>query len=62
VLTRLAESFVRFGSFEVFYHRGQHDEIRILADFLIRHHFPDCQNRRSPTQHYSAKSSVEPHA
>ena len=48
VLTRLAESFVRFGSFEVFYHRGQHDEIRILADFLIRHHFPDCQEQAQP--------------
>lgn len=48
VLTRLAESFIRFGSFEVFYHRGQHDEIRILADFLIRHHFPDCAEQAQP--------------
>ena len=48
VLTRLAESFVRFGSFEVFYHRGQHDEIRLLADFIIRHHFPDCAQQEQP--------------
>lgn len=48
VLTRLAESFIRFGSFEVFYHRGQHDEIRVLADFLIRHHFPACSQQPQP--------------
>ncbi|RQO73589.1 YdiU family protein [Aquitalea sp. FJL05] len=48
VLTRLAESFIRFGSFEVFYHRGQHDEIRLLADFVIRHHFPHCADEEQP--------------
>ncbi|PXX49132.1 protein adenylyltransferase SelO [Aquitalea magnusonii] len=48
VLTRLAESFIRFGSFEVFYHRGQHDEIRLLADFVIRHHFPHCAQAEQP--------------
>ena len=48
VLTRLAESFIRFGSFEVFYHRGQHDEIRRLADFVIRHHYPHCAATLQP--------------
>jgi uncharacterized protein YdiU (UPF0061 family) len=48
VLTRLAESFIRFGHFEVFYHRGQHEEIRVLADFLIRHHFPECAQQQQP--------------
>lgn len=48
VLTRLAESFIRFGHFEVFYHRGQHEEIRVLADFLIRHHFPECAKQQQP--------------
>ena len=48
VLTRLAASFIRFGSFEVFYHRGQHDEIRVLADFLIRHHFPEYVQQQQP--------------
>jgi len=48
VLTRLAESFIRFGNFEVFYHRGQHEEIRLLADFLIRHHFPQCLKEEQP--------------
>lgn len=39
VVTRIAESYVRFGSFEVFYHRGQHDQIAQLADYVIARHF-----------------------
>ncbi|WP_455220817.1 protein adenylyltransferase SelO [Kaarinaea lacus] len=41
MLTRLAPSHVRFGSFEVFYYRNQFDQIRNLADFIIEHHFPE---------------------
>jgi len=41
VLTRLAPSHVRFGSFEVFFHRGQYEQITILADYVIARHFPD---------------------
>ncbi len=41
VLTRLSPSHVRFGSFEVFFHRGQHEQITTLADFVINRHFPD---------------------
>ncbi len=40
VLTRLAPSHVRFGSFEVFFSRGQHQQIATLADYLIARHFP----------------------
>ena len=40
VLTRLAPSHVRFGSFEVFYYRGQHEQIATLADYVIARHFP----------------------
>jgi uncharacterized protein YdiU (UPF0061 family) len=40
VLTRLAPSHVRFGSFEVFYYRGQHQHIAALADYVIARHFP----------------------
>jgi uncharacterized protein YdiU (UPF0061 family) len=40
VLTRLAPSHVRFGSFEVFFHRGQHAELAKLADYVIARHFP----------------------
>ena len=41
VLTRLAPSHVRFGSFEVFASRGQQEHIVALADFVIAHHYPE---------------------
>lgn len=40
VITRLAPSHVRFGSFEVFFHRGQHQQTAELADYVIDRHFP----------------------
>ena len=33
VLLRVAPSHVRFGSFEVFFYRNQHDQVRTLADY-----------------------------
>lgn len=41
MMTRLAPSHVRFGSFEVFYYRNQHAHTRTLADYVIAHHFPE---------------------
>jgi uncharacterized protein YdiU (UPF0061 family) len=40
-LLRLAPSHVRFGSFEVFFYRGQHAELKALADYVIAHHYPE---------------------
>lgn len=45
MLTRLAPSHVRFGSFEVFYYREQHEHIRTLADYVIEHHYPELAGR-----------------
>jgi len=42
VLTRVAPSFVRFGSFEVLAHSGQTEALQQLADFVIQHHYPAC--------------------
>jgi serine/tyrosine/threonine adenylyltransferase len=39
---RMAPSFVRFGSFEIFHYRKQHDEVRILADYVIDRFYPEC--------------------
>jgi len=39
-LVRLAPSHVRFGSFEVFAARGQIDQLRTLADYVVAEHFP----------------------
>jgi len=43
VITRLSPSHVRFGSFEVFYYRGQHEHLTTLADYVIARHFPELQ-------------------
>lgn len=40
MLTRLAPSHVRFGSFEVFFYRDQPAQLRQLADYVIEHHYP----------------------
>jgi uncharacterized protein YdiU (UPF0061 family) len=40
VLTRLSPSHVRFGSFEVFFHRREYQQITGLADYVIARHFP----------------------
>jgi protein adenylyltransferase len=39
-LLRMAPSHVRFGSFEVFYYRQQHEQLRILADYVIGNFYP----------------------
>ncbi len=41
VVTRLAPSFVRFGSFEFWYHRRDAEAVRTLADFVIREFHPE---------------------
>ncbi len=41
MLVRVADSHVRFGSFEVFYYREQYEQIKILADYVIEQHFPE---------------------
>lgn len=48
VLTRLAPSHVRFGSFEVLFYNNTHDVIRVLADYLIQHHFPELLREPDP--------------
>jgi uncharacterized protein YdiU (UPF0061 family) len=39
---RLAPSFVRFGSFELFHYRGAFAEVKQLADYVIERFFPDA--------------------
>ena len=40
VVCRLAPSFIRFGSFQIFSSRNEYDELRQLAEFTIRHYYP----------------------
>ena len=48
LVTRLAPSFVRFGSFEVFYYRDQIEPIRELADYVIARYYPELASRDEP--------------
>ena len=48
MLTRVAPSHVRFGSFEVFFYRNQYQQIRTLADYVIQHHFPELMDAANP--------------
>ena len=45
VVTRVAPSFIRFGHFEHFAARGQHAELRQLADYVIARYYPDCRGQ-----------------
>jgi uncharacterized protein YdiU (UPF0061 family) len=46
VLVRMAPTFVRFGSFELFASRGQTTELAILADYTIDRYFPAAARSR----------------
>ncbi len=48
VLTRVAPCHVRFGSFELFFHRKQEEQLRILADYVLREHFPELLSAENP--------------
>lgn len=41
VVCRVAPSFVRFGNFEIFAAEDEADNMRALADWVIRHHYPE---------------------
>lgn len=42
VLTRVAQSHLRVGTFQVFAHRGQIEPLKILTDYAIARHYPDA--------------------
>jgi uncharacterized protein YdiU (UPF0061 family) len=52
VVTRMSPSFVRFGSFEFFYWRGHereaHEDLRVLADYMIDTFYPACRDEPQP--------------
>jgi len=48
ILTRTAASHIRVGTFEYAAGRGKPDEIRALADYTIRRHFPDLTADGNP--------------
>ena len=48
MMVRMAPSHVRFGSFEIFFYRRQHDLLKQLADFMLEHHFVECLESKEP--------------
>ncbi|MGQ7946909.1 protein adenylyltransferase SelO [Flavobacterium sp. WC2509] len=44
IVCRVAPSFIRFGSFELFYSRNDRVNLKLLTDFTIKHHFPDIKS------------------
>ncbi|HSW12209.1 MAG TPA: YdiU family protein [Solimonas sp.] len=45
VVCRMAPSFLRFGHFEVFFYREQHEQLRSLADYIIDSFHPELAGR-----------------
>jgi serine/tyrosine/threonine adenylyltransferase len=39
---RMAPTFVRFGSFEIFHYRDQPQHVKTLADYVIDRFYPEC--------------------
>jgi uncharacterized protein YdiU (UPF0061 family) len=48
VLTRVAASHIRIGTFQFFAARGDDDAIRQLADHVIARHYPDARSEAEP--------------
>lgn len=48
VVTRVAQSFIRFGHFEHFAARDMLDELRTLADYVIDRYYPACRTTPRP--------------
>ncbi|MDN3516411.1 YdiU family protein [Aquisalimonas lutea] len=48
VLTRVARSHVRVGTFEYFAVRGDHEGLRLLADYVIDRHYPHLRSASNP--------------
>jgi serine/tyrosine/threonine adenylyltransferase len=50
IATRMAPSFVRFGSFEHWYYHDRHEELRVLADHVIDHFYGELRAAPNPYQ------------
>lgn len=48
VVTRMAPSFVRFGSFEHWFYNDRPEELKLLADYVIARSFPELQGHARP--------------
>jgi uncharacterized protein YdiU (UPF0061 family) len=47
VFTRVAASHIRVGTFQYFAARGDTDNLRILADYVVERHYPEIKDRKN---------------
>nr|WP_232429774.1 YdiU family protein [Janthinobacterium sp. CG3] len=57
VVTRMAPTFVRFGSFEHWFYREKPEELKILADYVIDGFYPELRQQANPYQALLAEVS-----
>ena len=50
VVTRMAPSFVRFGSFEHWFYHQHPDELKTLADYVLEQSYPELRDQAHPYQ------------
>lgn len=48
VFTRIARSHIRIGTFQWFLARQDHDNLKVLADYVIARHYPDARQSENP--------------
>uniref|UniRef100_A0A6V7QSD3 Selenoprotein O n=1 Tax=Ananas comosus var. bracteatus TaxID=296719 RepID=A0A6V7QSD3_ANACO len=63
IVCRVAQSFLRFGSYQIHASRGKEDLdiVRVLADYTIRHHFPHLENlKKSESLSFDAAQGDSP--
>ncbi|XP_047180487.1 protein adenylyltransferase SelO isoform X1 [Vigna umbellata] len=63
IVCRVAQSFLRFGSYQIHASRGEEDLglVRVLADYTIKHHFPHIENM-SKSEGLSFSTGDEDHS
>ncbi len=53
-LIRMAPTFVRFGSFEIFNYRNQFAELKVLADYVIDRFYSECDGDERYARFFTA--------
>jgi len=48
MLLRAAQSHIRFGTLEYFFHRGEHEHLQRLGAYLLNEHFPHLRGESDP--------------
>lgn len=48
ILTRVAQSHIRIGTFQYFYAQGDDKALKTLSDYVIERHYPEVKDTQSP--------------